>query len=163
MRRAAGLVLLAAAALIQVTWAPRVEVLGAFPNLVLLAVVATAWTLGVRAAMAWACIGGLLLDLTSAGPVGPHALALLPGVYAIGFWTRNLEHPNALHVALSALTTTLLYSIVLVLAADLLGLFVPSPVVVAKLAVAAAVYNALLTPFVFEVLRRIQVRPQPAT
>lgn len=161
MRRAAGFVLMAAAALIQVTWAPRFEVLGAFPNLVLLAVVATAWTVGPRAAMVWACIGGLLLDLTSAGPIGPHALALLPGAYAVGFWTRNLEHPNALHVALTAATATLLYSIVLVLADDLLGLFVPSPVVVAQLAFAAAAYNALLMPFVFEVVRRFQVRPQP--
>lgn len=163
MRRAAGLVFLAAAALIQVTWAPRVEVLGAFPNLVLLAVAATAWTLGARAAMAWACIGGLLLDLMSAGPIGPHALALLPGVYAIGFWAPNLDHPNALHVALTAAATTLLYSIVLVLADDLLGQFVPSPGVVAQLAIAAAAYNALLMPFVFEMLRRFQVRLQPST
>jgi len=84
--------LLAAAALAQVTWAPRFEVGGAFPNLVLLAVVAVTWTLGARSALVWACVGGLLLDLTASGPIGPHALALLPGVYVIasGFETWNV-------------------------------------------------------------------------
>jgi rod shape-determining protein MreD len=153
--------LLAVAALAQVTWAPRFEVLGAFPNLVLLAVVTVAWTLGPRGAMVWACAGGLLLDLTSAGPIGPHALALLPGVYAIGFWTRNVERPTWPHVALTAAAATLPYSVVLVLADDLLGLYAPSPGVVAALALAAAAYNGVLAPLVFEVLRRFQARPQP--
>lgn len=161
MRRAAGMALLAVAALVQVTWAPRFEVLGAFPNLVLLGVVAVAWTVGPRAGMVWACAGGLLLDLMSAGPIGPHALALLPGVYAIGFWTRNVERPTGLQVALTAAATTLLYSTVLVLTDDLLGLYAPPPGVVAALALAAALYNAVLTPFVFEVLRRFQARSQP--
>src|SRR5207302_10909265 len=102
VRRAAGALLMAGAALAQVTWAPRFEVGGAFPNLVLLGVVGVTWTLGTRSGLVWACVGGLLLDLTASGPIGPHALALLPGVYLISFWIRNLEHPNALHVAVSA-------------------------------------------------------------
>ena len=68
-----------AVVLVQVTWAPRLEVAGAYPNLALLAVVAITWTTGVRAGLAWACVAGVLLDLTSAGPLGPHALALLAG------------------------------------------------------------------------------------
>ena len=159
MRRAAGAALLAVAALAQVTWAPRFEIGGAFPNLVLLAVVATTWTLGPRSGMVWACVGGVLLDLTSSGPVGPHALALLPGVYVIGFLTRNVEQATTVHVALTAGLTTLLYSVVLVLAADLLGLPVPAAGVVVQLALTAAVYNAALMPFAFEVLRRFQARP----
>lgn len=162
MRRVAGAALLAAAALAQVTWAPRFEIAGAFPNLVLLAVVATTWTLGPRSGMVWACVGGVLLDLTSSGPIGPHALALLPGVYVIGFWTRNVEQATVVHVALTAAVSTLLYSAVLVLAADLLGLPVPPAGVVAQLALTAAVYNAVLMPFAFELLRRFQPRPEPA-
>ncbi|MGA8923261.1 MAG: rod shape-determining protein MreD, partial [Candidatus Dormiibacterota bacterium] len=90
MKRALGAALMLAAALVQVTWAPRLEIVGAFPNLVLLAVVGVTWTWGVRAGMAWACVGGVLLDLTAAGPIGPHALGLLTGAYLTGFWTRNL-------------------------------------------------------------------------
>src|SRR5579859_4296819 len=85
VKRAIGVALMLAAALVQVTWAPRLEIVGAFPNLVLLAVVAVTWTRGVRAGMAWACVGGVFLDLTAAGPIGPHALGLLTGSYLTGF------------------------------------------------------------------------------
>lgn len=149
MRRAVGAALLAAAALIQVTWAPRFEVGGAFPNLVLVAVVAVAWTSGPRVGMVWASIGGILLDLTAAGPIGPHALALLPGAYLIGFWTRILEQPNFLHVALTAALATALYSVVLVLTGEMLGMPVPPLGVAVHLGFAAAVYNALLAPMAF--------------
>lgn len=160
MRRAAGAALMAAAALIQVTWAPRFEVGGAFPNLVLVAVVAVAWTSGPRAGMVWACIGGLLLDLTASGPIGPHALALLPGVYLIGFWTRNLEEANVLLVALTAAVTTALYSAVLVLTGDMLGIPIEPLGMAVQLGFAAAVYNAVLAPLAFDLLRRST--PQPA-
>ena len=179
MRRVAGAALLVAAALAQSTWAPRFEVGGAFPNLVLLGVgwnfgfvgasalvVGVTWTLGTRSGLVWACVGGLLLDLTASGPIGPHALALLPGVYLISFWIRNLEHPNALHVAVSAAVTTVLYSALLVLTDNLVGMPVPPLGVGAQLAFAAAVYNALLMPIGIELVRRLQslVRsgPQPA-
>jgi rod shape-determining protein MreD len=148
---------MAAAALAQATWAPRLEIGGAFPNLVLLAVVAVTWTLGARSGLVWACLGGLLLDLTASGPVGPHALALLPGVYAIGFWIRNLEHPNALHIALTAAVTTIFYSALLVSVDDLLGLPVPPIGAAAQLALTAAAYNAVLMPFAIELVRRLQL------
>jgi rod shape-determining protein MreD len=145
-----------ATALAQVTWAPHFEVAGAFPNLVLLGAAAVTWTHGQRAGMAWACAGGLLLDLGASGPVGPHAVALLAGVYAIGFWTRNLEQPAAVHTVLAAAATTIIYSAVLVLTDGLLGLAVPQPDIAARLAFAAAAYNALLMPLALEVLRRLQ-------
>lgn len=151
-----GLALMAGAALAQATWAPRLEVSSAFPNLVLLAAVALSWTLGTRSAMAWAVVGGLLLDLTSSGPVGPHALALLPGIYVIGFWIRNLEHLNPLHVAVSAAVCTVLYSAALVLTDELLGIPLPSLGTAVQLTFAAAIYNALLAPFAFELVRRLQ-------
>lgn len=157
MRRAFGAALLAAAALAQVTWAPRFEVGGAFPNLVLLGVVAVTWTLGARSGLVWACVGGLLLDLTASGPIGPHALALLPGVYLSSFWIRNLDHPNALHVALSAAVTTAFYSTLLVLTDNLVGMPVPPLAVAGQLAFAAAVYNALLMPIAIELVRRLQL------
>ncbi|HKW69803.1 MAG TPA: rod shape-determining protein MreD [Candidatus Dormibacteraeota bacterium] len=165
MRRVAGLGLMSAAALAQATWAPRFEVGGAFPNLVLAAVVGLSWTLGTRSALVWAVAGGLLLDLTSSGPIGPHALALLPGVYVSGFWIRNLEHPNAVHVALTAAVCTVLYSAVLVLADDLLGTALPAPGAAVQLTIAAAIYNAVLAPFAYELVRRLQslVRAAPQT
>ena len=157
MKRIAGLGALVALALAQVTWAPHLEVAGAFPNLILLAVLAITWTAGVRSGLAWACAGGVLLDLTVSGAIGPHALALLAGVYATGVWIRDLEHANAVHYALSAVISTVVYSVVLVVTAGLLGSPVPDPMVAIRLTVAAAVYNAVLMPFAAEVMRRLRL------
>ncbi|MGH7763735.1 MAG: rod shape-determining protein MreD, partial [Candidatus Dormibacteraceae bacterium] len=113
MRQAIGAAAMLGAALVQVVWAPRLEIVGAFPNLVLLAVVALTWTHGVRAGMAWACFGGVLLDLTGAGPIGPHALGLLAVAYLTGFWKRNLDRPTVVRAAVAAAAGTAAYSLVL--------------------------------------------------
>ncbi|HEX2680218.1 MAG TPA: rod shape-determining protein MreD [Candidatus Dormibacteraeota bacterium] len=155
MRRAAGVVLMAVAALVQVTWAPRVEVAGAFPNLVLVAVVAITWASGVRAALVWSCVGGTLLDLTSTGAIGPHALALMVGAYTVGLGIHNLERVTPVRVVFTAVVATALYSVVLMLADNLLGLPVPAAGVAFQLAIAAAAYNAVLSPLAFEALRRL--------
>jgi rod shape-determining protein MreD len=162
VRLLAGAALMAAAALAQVTWAPHFEVGGAFPNLVLLGVVGVTWTRGQRHGMAWACVGGLLLDLTASGPVGPHAIALLVGAYVIGFWTRDLQRQAAVHVVLTAVAGTVLYSAGLVLTDGLLGLPVPQPGTAVWLAFTAAVYNALLIPFALDLIRRLQALTQAA-
>lgn len=150
-----------AAALVQVTWAPRVEIAGAFPNLVLLAVIGLTWTHGVRAGMAWACVGGLLLDLTAPGPLGPHALALLACAYVTGFWARNLERESLVHPAMAAAVCSALYAVLLLAADDTLGLPVPALPFAVQLTVAACIYNALLMPPALAVLRRLSM-PAPA-
>lgn len=157
MKRAIGAALMLAAALVQVTWAPKLEVVGAFPNLVLLAVVAVTWTRGVRAGMAWACVGGVLLDLTAAGPIGPHALGLLVGSYLTGFWTRNLERQSAVQVGLAAAVCTAAYSLILVGSDDTLGLPVPPLAVAVELTLAACAYNAILMPASLALLRKMRV------
>jgi rod shape-determining protein MreD len=135
------------AALLQVTVASRFEVMGAFPNLVLVTVVVVAWTLGPRAGMVLACAGGILLDLMSAGPVGLHALALLPGAYAIGLWSRRLRPPIAVVAALSAAPATVFYSIVLLTA------YTAPPEAAARAVLAAAVYNSVLALFACVLVR----------
>jgi rod shape-determining protein MreD len=156
MKRILGSLLMLAAVLIQVTWASRIEIAGAFPNLVLLAVIGLTWTSGARTALVWACVGGLMLDLTSPGPLGPHAIALLAGAYVTGFWARNLDRDSPLHPALAAALSTALYSLILVESDDLLGLPVPPFGLVAQLTIAACVYNALLMPLALLAMRRLQ-------
>lgn len=155
MRRVVGLGLMLGLALVQVTWAPHLAVAGAFPNLVLIAVIVVTRTCGVRAGLVWACIGGVLLDLTAAGAIGPHALALLAGAYATSLWARNLERANAVHVVLTVAVGTALYSLVLVVTDGVLGSPVPNPGVVLQLTLAASVYNAVLTPIAVEAMRRL--------
>jgi rod shape-determining protein MreD len=155
MKRLGVAGLLLAIVLIQVTWAPRITVAGAFPNLALVAVIAITWAAGVRQGMAWACVAGLLLDLTADGPLGPHAVALLAGAYLSGFWVRNLDRESLLHPLIAAAASTAVYSAVLVLADDVLGLPVPSLGNALQLVVAASVYNAALMPVALAVGRRL--------
>lgn len=154
MKRFLGLLLMLAAVLVQVTWASRIEVAGAFPNLVLLAVIGLVWTSGVRTALVWACAGGLMLDLASPGPLGPHAIALLAGVYVSGFWARNLERDGLFHPAVAAGLSTALYSLTLVASDDLLGQAVPPLALAVQLTVAACVYNAIAMPLALMAMRR---------
>ena len=166
MKRIAGLGVMLALALVQVTWAPRVSIAGAFPNLVLIAVVGITLMYGVRAGLAWACVGGVLLDLTVSGPVGPHALALLTAAYATSLSARNVEHPNAVIAVVTAVLGTTVYSATLVLTDSFLGTPAMGAGMVARLMLAAAAYNAVLTPFAIELMRRLRalVRdvPEPA-
>ncbi len=162
MKRLGSAVLLLAIVLVQVTWAPRMTVAGAFPNLALVAVIAITWTGGVRSGLAWACIAGLMLDLTAAGPLGPHAVALLAGAYLTGFWNRNFDRESLLQPVIAAALSTALYSLVLVAADDTLGLPVPPIGVALQLMVAASVYNAVVMPFALALLRRQAPTPREA-
>jgi rod shape-determining protein MreD len=165
MKRLGIAALLLATVLVQVTWAPRLAVAGAFPNLALVAVIAITWTSGVRDGMAWACVAGLMLDLTSDGPLGPHALALLAGAYLTGFWARNLDRDSVLHPVIAAGASTAAYSSVLVLSDDVLGLTVPALGVALQLIAVASVYNAALMPVALAMMRRLRSqaarRPEP--
>ena len=145
-------------ALVQVTWAPHLQLYGAFPNLVLAAIVCITWIRGPRAGLVWACIGGLLLDLTAPGPLGPHALALLVGAYAVGFWVRNVPHASLAQPALAAATASGLYSLVLTGADDMLGLPLPPLALALQLAAAACVYNAVVVTVSVAALRRFAAR-----
>jgi rod shape-determining protein MreD len=158
MTRLVGFGLLLGAALVQVTWAPKLGVFGAFPNIVLVAVVCIAWNSGTRAGLAWACVGGILLDLTAPGPLGPHALALLAGAYITGTWSRSADHASMLQPALASVVSTALYSAVLVGADDTLGLPVPPLRVAIELAGAAALYNAVLVIPALLLMRRFAYR-----
>ena len=165
MKRIGVAAILLATVLVQVTWAPRVTVAGAFPNLALVAVLAITWIAGVRLGMAWACVAGLMLDLTSDDPLGPHAVALLAGAYLTGFWVRNLDRDGAIHPVVAAAASTAVYSAVLVLADNTLGLPVPPLAVAVQLIVAASVYNAALMPLALALVRKLNARaarqPEP--
>jgi len=156
VKRLAIASVLLAAVLVQVTWAPRLTVAGVFPNLALVAVIVITWTAGVRKGMAWACVAGLLLDLTAPGPIGPHAVALLAGAYITGFWIRNLDRESVVHPVLAVAVSTIAYSFVLVVVDEVLGLPVPPFGMALQLVIAACVYNAALMPIAMWVVRRLQ-------
>jgi rod shape-determining protein MreD len=155
VKRAFTALLLLAAVLVQVSWAPHVEVAGAFPNLALIAVIGITWILGARAGLASACFAGLLLDLASAGPLGPHGVALLGVAYTTGFWGRNFQGGGLVYPALAAAGATALYSLVLVGTGAMLGFALPPLATAVQLIVAASTYNAVLAPIGLAFVRRL--------
>jgi rod shape-determining protein MreD len=151
------------AALVQVTWAQALSVVGAFPNLVLLLVVCLTWNGGVRSGMLWACAGGVVLDLTAPGPIGTHALALVAGAYVTGFWVRNLTATNLHQPVLATAAATVVYSLILIGSDDTLGLPVPPFGLAVELIAVSALYNAALMLPAQVLWRRFQpARRQPA-
>lgn len=158
MSRVFIFLLVLSAALVQVTWAPHLELYGAFPNLVLATVVCITWIGGPRAGLVWACSGGLLLDLTAPGPLGPHAIALVSGAYAVGFWVRNVPNASLVQPALAATVASALYSLILIGTDDTLGLPVPPLGLALQLAAAACAYNAVLVTLALVALRRLAVK-----
>jgi rod shape-determining protein MreD len=159
MKRLAVAAVLLATTMVQVTWAPRLTIAGVFPNLALVAVIVVTWTGGVRAGVAWACVAGIMVDLTAPGPLGPHAVALMVGAYLTGFWIRNVDHESVLHPMLAVAASSAAYSIILVAADDTLGLPVPSLGVALQLLVAGSIYNAVLMPVALLFLRGRQAAP----
>jgi rod shape-determining protein MreD len=149
---AAALVLFAG--LVQLTWAQGLTVLGVFPNLVLVLAIAITWNHGMRAGLACACAGGLLLDLAAPGPLGPHALALLAGAFTAGQWARSVDRASFMQPALAAGVATLVYSLVLVGSDDTLGLPIPPIATAVQLAALAALYNAVVAVPVMLAMRR---------
>jgi rod shape-determining protein MreD len=162
VRYAAAGAVLFPAAILQVTLAPRLEVAGAFPNLVLLAVVG--WTLvrGAGSGLRWAVAGGLLLDLAAPGSLGVHALALAVAAYGVGFLQRSFESDPVLLPAASGALAAVAYNLVLVSVSQLLGHPISLLPVLQAWIAPSALYQAALTPVALLLLRRLdRAVPQP--
>ncbi|RIK44818.1 MAG: rod shape-determining protein MreD [Chloroflexi bacterium] len=101
--------LLIIASLLQSTAANRVEIRGVKPDLVLLLVVAGALIYGSRAAIVWAFIGGIALDLFSGGPLGSSSLALIAAALVVGVGHHTLSRFNVLVPVTATALGTLVY------------------------------------------------------
>ncbi len=91
-----GIPLFAAAVLLQATVLPHLRVFGGQPDLVVLLVLAWSTLDQEQEGLAWAFVGGLLLDLFSGTPIGVSALALLPLAYLIGLLEAQIYRASLL-------------------------------------------------------------------
>lgn len=90
--------LLGSAALVQTTLLPALGLVTVRPDLVLVLVVVWAVLRGVREALPWGLLGGVMLDLFSGGPFGTAMLALVlvafcSSVGEIGLFRSSLTLP----------------------------------------------------------------------
>jgi rod shape-determining protein MreD len=124
---------MAVLALLQAALLPHFPILGAQPQLWLVACVA--WTLhrGLETGLVWAAVAGLFLDLWSAAPLGLTSLALMGAVIVISRLQRLFpESRLLLPLGLTALATILFWGI------DLLLIRLAMPALVARMEVLPA-------------------------
>ena len=117
-----GLPLMLLAALLQATVFSRLDLLGGQPDLVLLLALTWAVLDTGREGMAWAFVGGLLLDLFSGAPLGMSSLLLVPVVFFVGLTEAQVYRTNALLPLLLTAVGGLVYHIGYVLLLRVLGI-----------------------------------------
>jgi rod shape-determining protein MreD len=143
------------AALAQLTWLPRLGGAFAYPDLAVVAVAAWTWARGPRSGLAWAIAAGLVLDLGSTGPLGPHALALAAAAYAAGV-VVTLVDAGLLVLPVAAGAASLVYGGALVVTGALLR---ESPLQLhanAGWIAWTAIWDAALAPLAVLAVRRVE-------
>jgi rod shape-determining protein MreD len=104
MKVALAIVVPLAAALFQGAAATYMAVGGASPNMPVLVAASWAVAAGAGEALWWAFVGGLALDVLSAGPLGAFTVAVLPGVLIAGLGERSPAKPVPLATGVLAVT-----------------------------------------------------------
>ena len=156
MRRALSLTaLILTALLLQSTVFADVRLLGARPELVFLVTIALAILDGPSSGAVAGFSGGLAQDFLLNQPKGITALTLTLVGYAIGLLRQYIVSPSpVLPVVLAAGGTfagVLFYGFV----SFLLGQLDVTTTYLLRVALLSALYNAILTPILYPVLRRV--------
>ncbi len=156
----AGLVIVAIA--LQSTLLARITLLGVIPQLVLVVVVSLAYLDGERVGVVVGFFGGLLQDLLlPQSVVGLTALIYTLIGYAVGV-LRGYSQSDSVWtpvvvVALASATAEIGYALLSII----MGQAWVGPVYTLKIAGLVVVYDTLLTPFVFPLVRRVAARFRP--
>ena len=136
--------LLAVVALLQVTGAPYVQVLGAQPDLMFLTVLAWGLLRGTRAGIVWGFVGGMFVSFFSGGPFGAACLALMAVGFIAGLGQTAVARGRIALPVLTALPTALVHGLLSLLILDVSG----HPVVwldtIVRVLLPTMVFNALL-------------------
>lgn len=142
------------ALLLQTTIFAEINLLGAKPELMYLITIAFAMLEGPASGAITGFVGGMAQDFLLDAPKGITALTLTLLGYAIGMARQYIVSPSpVLPVVLVALGTfagILFYGVV----SFLLGQLDSTWLYLLRIAVLSAIYNAILTPLVFPIMRR---------
>ncbi len=103
------------AALLQSATLVRAQIGAVKPDLVLLLVIVGTLIYGGQRGVLWAFVGGVALDLFSAGPMGSSSLALIAAALVAGPGHRTLSRFNVLVPLAAAALGTLAYGLTYIL------------------------------------------------
>ncbi len=143
-------------AVLQTAVIPHVELWGVFPDLPVLVVVSWSLLQGKREGAVWGFIAGLGVDLFSGAPLGAATLALVGVGLLSGSGQATVFRG---HIALPLVTmfvATFVYNLIFLLVVQIAG----QPVVwldsLVGIVLPAALFNTLLTPVVFWLMRIVK-------
>jgi rod shape-determining protein MreD len=159
---AVALVVLAALAL-QTTVLSRLTLLGVIPQLVLVVVISLAFLDGERVGIVSGFFGGLLLDLQLPPDsiVGLTALVYTMIGYGVGYFRQYSTGESVWTPVFAVAVGSAVAEVSYALLAIMLGRSWVSLVFTAKVTGLVVLYDALLTPFVFPLVRRVADKFRP--
>lgn len=117
----AATLLILSLGLLQTSVFPYFAIAGIRPSLVLMAAITLATVSNDSRALYWGFLGGLLIDLLSAAPVGANTLLFPLLVYIIGGQGRRFDRANVLFSVVAGVAATVLYYPTVVLTLQMLG------------------------------------------
>lgn len=130
-------------ALAQSTVFTRLHLGGVAPNLVLCAAVVWSLLRGTREGLVWAFVGGLALDLLSAGPLGLSSIALLAVCALAGLAEGHVQPQSTVLSFVSVALGTVVFDVIVLLGLALSGHVLGRLEEVAGLVLASVVLNIL--------------------
>jgi rod shape-determining protein MreD len=136
-----------ALALLELSVAPIVAVAGIVPDLVFVAVVAIAAVFGLERTLPWAFVGGLMIDLLSAGPyrpLGATPLTLLVVAALTAAAARVIPNGRVPVTIALSIALAIAYHVAILFFVSLRGVSVDQPL---TLIVPIAIVDAILTAF----------------
>jgi len=155
-----SLLVVVTAFIFQAAVVPHISIMGAKPNVILIVAALYGIMHGPSAGALAGFTGGLLCDLLSGVYVGLGLLSKsLVGFFA-GLVQRAIFVENIILPMAAIFVATGISELVYVVFLFLLGETVPLKLLIINIILPTAIYNALLTPFVYATLRRFMVAKQ---
>ena len=149
----ATIALLGLVAIVQSTVLSRADANGLYLQLMLLVVISWSLLRGSREGMVWGFIGGLALDLLSAGPVGLNAGLLALAGYSAGWGEAKVFRANLALPAFIIGAITLGYALSQSMVLQALGHPIPWFEWFTRIILPTLVLNLVASPLVYRPLR----------
>jgi len=146
----------------QAAIVPHMAVMGAKPDVILIIAVLYGFMYGPAIGSIAGFAGGLLSDLLIGSNVGLGLLSKSIVGFFAGLVQRTIFVENILLPMLAIFVATGLNELIYVSFMFLLGETIPIKLLITKIILPSAIYNALLTPFVYAAAHRFMVLKQEA-
>ncbi|MBC6936796.1 MAG: rod shape-determining protein MreD [Chloroflexi bacterium] len=153
-----SLPVLAIAAILQSGLTPRFSILGGRPDLVFLLVLSWALNAPLEQGVVWAFVGGILLDLMSAAPLGTSVIGMIIIVFVLDIFRQQIYRVGVGTIMWTVLAGTLFQQATVMVLLLLAGFKVPILDNVGYVVLPSVFYNFVLIFPVYFFMRRLQKR-----